>query len=83
MFHLAPDTEALVRRLAEVRHLSIDEAVRQAVAEALSTPPIEPEVQDLAVRRLALLDEFARRVTTLPPRDPRSSREITDDLNPL
>ncbi len=83
MVDLAPDTEALVRRLAKVRHVSIDEAVRQAVVEALPAPSVDIVLQDLAARRLARFGEFAQHVATLPPLDRRPSREIMDDLDPL
>lgn len=83
MVGLSFDTEVLVRRLAEARRVSVDEAVRQAVAVALSAPADTAEPGDLAARRLALLDAFADRAALLPDRDPRSSREIMDDLTPL
>lgn len=86
MLDLAPETEALARNLAEARRVSVDEAVRGALeansrllhhATASSMSP-----EDLA-RRKARIDEIVAEMAALPDLDKRSTKEITDDLNPL
>jgi hypothetical protein len=90
MITLSPETEALANRLAEAQHLSVEEAVRQALEEKARATGVEPEshwprdVSPEAIeKRRASIERFVVEIAAMPVRDPRDPREIMDDLNAL
>jgi len=88
MLDLSQETEALARRVADARHLSVDDAVRQALeasaSNLLPTPerPRDRFPEAVAARR-ARVDQIVREIAAMPILDPRSPQEIIDDLSPL
>jgi len=67
------ETEAMARQLAAVRGLSVDEAVRAAVRDALARVE-RPAAAGLTPDQQAKVDRMLARVQALPPLD--------DDENP-
>jgi antitoxin VapB len=86
MLDLSQETEALARRLAAAQSVTVDAAVRQALearaqaAGVAPEPPRDRSPEAVAARR-ARMDRLAREIAALPLLDPRSPREIVDDLN--
>jgi antitoxin VapB len=91
MTTLSNETEALAARLAAARHMSVDQAVRQAleiwaraVAPAETTAFRRRDVSPAAVaRRKAAMDGIVAEIASLPVLDPRSAKEIMADLDSL
>jgi antitoxin VapB len=88
MIHLSPETLALAQRLAAAQGLSIEDAVKQAVeqsarAAGLAAAPMPPrDLSDRAVAaRKARMSTLANEIAALPILDPRTPREIMDDVN--
>lgn len=90
MIMLSEKTEMLARRLAELRHVTVENVVEEAVeahaqAAGLSLEPNrprDPSLQAVAARR-AELARIVREIAAMPVRDARSAQEIMDDLNDL
>jgi antitoxin VapB len=90
MINLSQETEALAKRLAAAHHLSIEQAIRLALeekarAEGIAPEPLRPREQSpeaIAARR-ARTDTLVAELAAMPILDPRSPREIMDDLNAL
>jgi len=90
MVQLSQETEALARRLAAAHGISMEEAIRQALehsareAGIVAQPPKPRDGSPKAVAaRKARIDEIAEAIAKMPVLDPRSPREIMDDLNAL
>ena len=86
MVQLSHETEALARRLAAAEGISVDEAIQQALKHraraAGEAPPKRRENSAKAVAaRMAQIDQAAEDIALMPILDPRSPREIMDDLN--
>jgi antitoxin VapB len=88
MIDLSRETEALARRLADAQHVSVDAAVKQALearaaAEGLLPEPRRPRDQspEAAAARRVRMERIANEIAAMPVLDPRSPREIMDDLN--
>ncbi len=88
MIALSHETEALARRLAEAQCVSIDDAIRQALEARARVARIaleqrRPRDQSAAAvaARRARIDQIVREIAALPVLDPRSPRQIMDDLN--
>jgi antitoxin VapB len=89
MIHLSRETEALAQQLAAAHRLTAEEMIhivleQRARAEGLvvETPSRDRSAEAVAARRSrteALVAKFA----AMPVLDPRSPREIMDDLDPL
>jgi len=90
MINLSQETEALAQRIAVARHLSVEQAIRLALeemakAERIVSEPCRSRDQSpeaIAARRTRT-DTFVAELAAMPIRDPRSPREIMDDLNAL
>ncbi len=89
MISLSQETEALAQRLAQAQRLTVDDAVRMALEEraraegvVLEPRPRDRSAEAVAVRRLRT-DRLVETFAALPILDPRSPREIMDDLNAL
>jgi antitoxin VapB len=90
MISLSQETEALARRLADVQHVTIDAAIREALEARAHATGVMPEAgrprdrspEALAVRRARLV-QHAREIAAMPVLDPRSPAEIIDDINAL
>jgi antitoxin VapB len=88
MIDLSQETEALARRLADAQSITIEDAIRQALearARATGVMPVLGQQRDqshgaVSARR-ARMNEIVREIATMPILDPRSPREIMDDLN--
>lgn len=90
MIHLSPETVALAERLAAARGISVEEAVKLALEESAHGAGFavsRAKQRDLSPAAIAArkmqLQAFARMVSEMPVLDPRSPREIMDDLNAL
>jgi antitoxin VapB len=90
MIHLSPETLALAQRLAAAQGLSIDDAIKQAIeqsarAAGLAAAPTQPrDLSDRAVAaRKARMSAAASEIAAMPVLDPRTPREIMDDVNAL
>jgi antitoxin VapB len=80
MIELSDDIEALARKLAATRGISVEDAVARAVEESARHAGVaRPRRRLTATQMLAVGDEIA----ALPLLDRRSPREIMEDLNAL
>lgn len=78
MIELSDDTENLARKIAAASGVSVEDAVANAVKEsARRAGLVSPRRRLTAMQMLAVGKEIA----ALPLLDPRSPREIMDDLN--
>jgi antitoxin VapB len=90
MIHLSPETMALARRLAAAQGVSMEDAVKLAVeqsAREMGLAPSPPKQRDVSSQAVATrkrrIDETVQRISELPILDPRTPREIVDDINAL
>lgn len=83
MIALSQETEELARRLAAAQSLSVDAAIRQALEARASVAGVEPELRPR--RRMTVEEMLAvgSEIAAMPLLDPRSPREIMDDINAL
>ena len=81
------ETEALAKRLAAAQSLSVEDAIRLALPRAAGvvTEPHHPRDQspEAVAARHARTNWFVAELAAMPVLDPRSPREIMDDLNAL
>lgn len=89
MIDLSQETEALARRLADARHVSVDAAVRDALeasahAAGVMQPsrPHDRSPEAIAARR-ASIREIVSELAAMPVLDKRPVQEIIDDINAL
>jgi antitoxin VapB len=90
MISLSQESEALARRLADVQSVSVEDAIRQALEERARAAGIVPQARrprdvspEAVAARIERFDAFAQKIASAPINDPRSPREIMDDLNAL
>jgi len=90
MVLLSQETEALARRLAVAQGISMEEAIKQALEHKAREAGIESPPQKrrdcspkAVAARKARIDQAANDIAKMPVLDPRSPREIMDDLNAL
>ena len=90
MINLSQETEALAKRLAATQSLSIEDAIRLALEEKARAAGIAIEAQqprdqspEAVAARRARTNRFVAELAAMPVLDPRSSRDIMDDLNAL
>jgi len=90
VIHLSQETLVLAQRLAAARGISLEGAVKLAVEQSAreaglaSQPPKPRDLSPEAVAaRKAKLEAFAEKIAKMPVLDPRSAREIMDDINTL
>jgi antitoxin VapB len=80
MIYLSDDLETLARKIAEVRGLSVEDAIARAIEESARHSGLaRPRRRLTAEEMLKVGDE----IVALPLLDRRSPREILDDLNAL
>jgi antitoxin VapB len=84
MIQLSQETEALAKRLAMAQSLSVEDAIKLALEEkaraaGVAAEPQHPRRRLSVERMLAVGSEIA----AMPLLDPRSPREIMDDLNAI
>jgi antitoxin VapB len=82
MIQLSQEIEALAKRLAAAQSLSIEEAIRLALEEKARAAGVAPE--PLRPRRRMSVESMlavGSEIAAMPVLDPRSPREIMDDLN--
>jgi len=90
MINLSRETEALAKRLAVSQSLSVEDPIRLALEEKARATGIAVETrrtrdqsaQAVAARR-ARTNRFVAELAAMPVLDPRSPRDIVDDLNAL
>jgi antitoxin VapB len=88
MINLSEETEVLARRLAKARHVTVEDAVKQALVAWAHVAGLLPDAagprdqspEAVAAKR-ARMDRIVREVVAMPVLDARSPREIMDDLN--
>jgi antitoxin VapB len=90
MVNLSQETEALARRLAATQSLSVEDAIRLALEEKARAAGIAMEARrprdrspEAVAARHARTDRFVAELAAMPVLDPRSPRDIMDDLNAL
>jgi hypothetical protein len=80
MIDLTQETEALAKRLAVAQKLPVEAVIRQALEARATMAGLTPEQP----RRRMTVDEMlavGADISAMPLLDPRSPREIMDDLN--
>ena len=90
MIELSQETEALARRLADARRVTVDAAVRQAleasahVTGVLQEPgrPRDQSSEAVAMRRKRV-EQFVGEIAAMPILDRRTLHEIMDDLDTI
>ena len=90
MINLSQETEDLAKRLAAAQRLSLEEAIRQALDAAARAAGLLQEPQrrrdqspEAVAARIERTNRFVAELAAMPVLDPRSPREIMDDLNAL
>jgi antitoxin VapB len=90
MIDLSPETETLAVKLAAAQHISVEVAVRQALeaqarAAGVLPEPHRPRDQSLeaVAARHARTNRLVAELASMPVLDPRSPRDIMDDLNAI
>ena len=89
MISLSQEIEALALRLAQAKHLSVEDTIRMALEDRARAEgvAIEPQRRDQSAKavmaRRLRTDKLVETFAALPTLDPRSPREIMDDLNAL
>jgi len=90
MVNLSQETEALAKRLAATQSLSVEDAIRLALEEKARAAGIAMEARrprdrspEAVAARHARTDRFVAELAAMPVLDPRSPRDIMDDLNAL
>ena len=82
MIQLSQEIEALAKRLAAAQSLTIEDAIRLALEEKARAAGVAPE--PLRPRRRMSIESMlavGSEIAAMPLLDPRSAREIMDDLN--
>jgi antitoxin VapB len=86
MIDLSQETEALARRVADARHVTVDAAIRQALeasAHAIGVLPEPGRPRDLSFEAITICRERIGRIVheiEAPLLDTRSPHEIMEDL---
>ena len=82
MINLSQETEALARRLAAAQSLSVEDTIRQALEERARVTGFGPHVHS---RRMTVEEMLVvgAEIAAMPLLDPRSPRQIMDDINAL
>ena len=90
MINLSQETEALAKRLAATQSLSVEDAIRlaleeKALAAGIDMEPRRPRDQsaEAVAARHARTNQFVAELAAMPVLDPRSPRDIMDDLDAL
>lgn len=90
MIDLSHETEVLARRVAAAQNVTIDDAIRQALEArariaGIAAEPDRPAGQspEAVAARRDRMNRIVREIAAMPILDPRSPREIMDDLNAL
>ncbi len=90
MVKLSHETEALARCVALAKQISVEEAIRWALEQAVRADGIALKARrprdtspEAIAARIARLDEIAAAAAALPVLDPRPTQDIIDDLNAL
>ncbi len=83
MINLSQETEALAQRLANAQRLSVEAVIREALEARARVAGVAPEQRPR--RRLTVEQMLAvgSEIAAMPLLDPRSPREIIDDINAL
>jgi antitoxin VapB len=82
MIKLSQETEALAKRLAAAQSLPVEDAIRRALEEQARVAGVAAE--PLRQRRRMSVESMlavGSEIAAIPLFDPRSPREIMDDLN--
>lgn len=84
MINLSQETEALAKRLAAAQNLSVEDCIRLALEEKARAAGVGAETSH-PPRRMSVEQMLAvgAEIAAMPLLDPRSPREIMDDLNAL
>ena len=85
MIDLSPETELLALRVAAAQHVTIDDAVREALEASAQTVGVAVSSRDTSPEAIATRRERAARfieaLAGMPVLDNRPIQEIVDDLN--
>jgi antitoxin VapB len=88
VINLSPATIALAERLAAAHGVSVEDAIKRAVEQfARDDGVAELRQRDTSrgaiAARKALIQQIVDEIAAMPILDPRSPREIMDELNEL
>jgi antitoxin VapB len=90
MINLSQETEALAKRLADTQRLSVEDAIRLALEEKARAAGVVMEPRhsrdqspEAVAARHARTDRFVAELAAMLVLDPRSPREMMDDLDAL
>jgi antitoxin VapB len=90
MIDLSPETETLAVKLAAAQHISVEVAVRQALEAQARAAGVLPEPHrprdrslEAVAARHARTNRLVAELASMPVLDPRSPRDIMDDLNAI
>jgi antitoxin VapB len=78
MIELPDEIEALARKLADARGVSVEHVVTEAIVQSASRTLLSPRRMTVT-EMLAVGDE----IVALPLLDPRSPKELMEDVNAL
>jgi antitoxin VapB len=78
MIELPDEIEALARKLADARGVSVEHVVTEAIEQSANRTLLSPRRMTVA-EMLAVGDE----IVALPLLDPRSPKELMEDVNAL
>ena len=82
MIDLSLETELLARRVAELQHMSVDAAVRRALERQVAATGVPTRAN--GTRHRMSIDEMlavGEEIAAMPLLDPRSPKEIMDEIN--
>ncbi len=89
MINLPQEIEVLAQRLAQVKRIAVEDAIRLALEDKARAEAIMPEprrrdqsAEAVAARR-SRTDKLVATLAALPILDPRMPREIMEDLDAL
>jgi antitoxin VapB len=85
MITLSPETENLARRLAEAKHVTVEAAIRDALERQAANSGVPVDASKAGRRRMTIEEMLAvgKEIAAMPLLDPRSPRDIMDELNEI
>jgi antitoxin VapB len=81
MINLPEDVEALVRQVAAVEHISVEDAIRRALEDRVRAQGVGLVTRRARRMTAEQMVALGAEIAAMPLLDPRSPREIMDDLS--
>jgi antitoxin VapB len=83
MINLSQETEALAQQLAAAQRLSVEAVIREALEARARAAGVAPEMRPRRRMTVEQMLAVGSEIAAMPLLDPRSPREIIDDINTL